>query len=133
MGKKQLDATAHEGLLVVTDVLAATISKAGLTGGEFLPARRPSQEEPDPNYHWMKIAYEWPPMEPDSVLEVENLCPTCRRAGHFHSYQRVTEFHYDSVPDDARDFGHTWEYLDVWENTRVGGRRQVIVSQAARQ
>lgn len=138
MGKKQIDATAHEDFLVVTRTLASAIAGAGLTGVDFQPVRRPSHEEPDSNYFWMKTDFEWPPMEPDSVLDIEDRCPTCLRSGHFDSYQRVTELHFRSAPELATDFGTTWEYFGVWKSARVkrapvGGSRKVIVSRAARQ
>lgn len=133
MGKKKIDATANDGLLIITQELGAAIETAGLTGFELLPVRRRSQTEPDPNYYWLRITSEWPTMAPDSVLAIENLCTECERAGHFDTYGEVTEYRYASVPQSANDFNQTWEYFGVWKWGRVGGARGFVVSQRVRQ
>jgi hypothetical protein len=133
MGKKKLDATAHDGLLVVTSGLASAITEAGLSGAEFLPVRRRSQGHPDPDVLWMRLTFEWPPMQSTSIFEADIPCSVSGRAGHFDSWSQASEFHYRSVPTRVTDFGHTWEHWGVWKNSQVGGARHVIVSQEARQ
>jgi hypothetical protein len=138
MGKKLLDATAHDNLLIAQRSLVSAIQKSSLTGVEIRPARRRSREEHDRDFFWLQIDSEWPAMAPSRVLAIEDPCCTCTRSGHFDSHERVTEFHYAAEPQQAQDIAHTWEYFGVWRGPEssgrrpVGGGRQIIVSQRAR-
>ncbi len=72
-----------------------------------------------------------------SVVEVEDPCPTCRRAGHFDSLNPATQFWYPAPPTEAPDFGVTWEFFGSWRvpgslKKGVGGKQLIIVSQRAR-
>ena len=140
MGRKHIDRTAHDGHLVVTRTLANAVQEAGLTGVDWRPVRRDHKPDPDPGFAWLNVVSQWPRMLPTRVLAVADLCPACGKMGHFHPVDRPAEWHYGSVPDQARDFNYTWERFGVWRGKPwhddyppVGGAGGVIVSQRVRQ
>jgi hypothetical protein len=138
MGKKKVDATAHDGHIVVTSSVAKALRKARITGFELRGVRRPHLQRPDRDYRWLHVTSTWPPMEPTRVLEVDDLCPKCRRTGHFDSAARPSEFHYSHVPTQTADINTTWERFGYWRGPGfrgpgVGGMAGVIVSQKVRQ
>jgi hypothetical protein len=139
MKKRLLDATSHDGHLVVAATLADVIQDAGLTGLEVQPVRSPRESQPDSSYRWLDITSEWGPMAPASVLKTDDLCPTCGRSGHYDEYGRATEFWYYEPPAEAADFNRTWEYFGVSHtypsdrNPTAGGARMIIVSQRVRE
>ena len=138
MGRKALDATAHDDQIVVSRELANGIREAGLSGAAFLDVSprlgRPSSDR----FRWLHIAGVWPPFSPSSTVVTDDLCPTCGRAGHYDTPERVTELRYDAYPQNASDFNRTWEYFGVWRLPRqssqqpVGGASLTIVSQRVR-
>lgn len=137
MGKKKLDMTAHDGHLVISTDLAVAIDEGQLTGVELQPVRR-CRSGVDPGYRWLRVTSEWGPMAPSSVFDEDEVCPECKRSGHYDTYSEVTEFHYSLVPHKAADFNLTWEYFGFWKGPAksgrrpVGGMRHVIVSQRVR-
>ena len=137
MGRKALDATAHDDQIVVTGELAGRIREAGLSGAAFLDVSpglgRPSSDR----FRWLHIAGVWPPFSPASAVVTDDLCAVCGRAGHYDTPERVTELRYDAYPRDAPDFNRTWEYFGVWRSRQssqppVGGASYTIVSQRVR-
>lgn len=138
MGRKAIDATAHDGHLVVTTALADAIESAGLNGFAFEPVSRSEDRDPDPAFRWLRIVAECRPLSPVSMLEIDDLCPACGRAGHYDAYSRSTEFWCQGWGDPGTDFNWTWEYFGRWRmNTKdvrqhVGGMRLPVVSQRVR-
>jgi hypothetical protein len=139
MKKRLLDATAHDGHLILAATLADAVQDARLTGVELHPVRSPRESQPDSDYRWLNITSEWGPMAPASVLNADALCPTCGRSGHYDEYGRVTEFWYYEPPPVTADFNRTWEYFGVSHTypsdgkPTVGGARMIIVSQRVRE
>lgn len=138
MGRKAIDSTAHDGHLVVTTALADAIESAGLSGFAIGPVSRGADRDPDPAFRWLRILPQRGPLSPASVLEIDDLCPACGRAGHYDAYSRVTEFWCQGWGDPGTDFSLTWEYFERWrmnaEDVRqhVGGFRFPVVSQRVR-
>jgi hypothetical protein len=78
-------------------------------------------------------------MAQTSRVITEDLCPQCRRTGYFDPGTALGEWHYLRPPDDAADFGRTWERFGIWRakawkagRRGVGGAAGVIVSGGAR-
>ena len=138
MGRKTIDSTAHDGHFVVTALLADAIEAAGLSGFAIEPVSRSADRDPDPAYRWLRIVAECEPLSPASVLEIDDLCPACGRAGHYDAYSPSTEFWCQGWGDPSADFNWTWEYFGRWRmNTNdarehVGGMRLAVVSQRVR-
>lgn len=138
MGRKALDATAHDDQMVVTRELADSILEAGLSGAEFLDVSPGPGRIPSDRFRWLHIAGSWPPLSSFSVVVTDDLCSTCGRAGHYDAEDRITELRYDRYPQKAPDFNRTWEHFGVWRLPRqssqlpVGGGRVTIVSQRVR-
>jgi hypothetical protein len=140
MGKKIVDYTAHDGLLITTRGFADALIAAGLTGFTVQAARSRGSERPHPAFVWLDVTAEWPPLAPGSQLDREDPCPRCRRAGHFDVPGGRTRFVTRAVPDAPCDFNVTWEYFGVWrtamtagKRSPVGGARCFIVSAKARE
>jgi hypothetical protein len=140
MGKKIIDCTAHDGCLVTTRRFADALGEAGATGCVARPVRSRGSERPDPEFVWLDVTTEWPPLTPASRLEHEDVCPQCGRAGHFDVAGGGTKLVSQAVPATACDFNATWEYFGVWRTSMtaqkrepVGGARYVIVSAKARE
>ena len=138
MGRKALDATAHDDQIVVTRELAGSIREAGLSGAAFLDVSPRLGRPTSDRFRWLHIPGSWPPFSPSSTVVTDDLCATCGRAGHYDAPDRVTELRYDAYPRDAPDFNRTWEYFGVWrvqgQSSRlpVGGASSTIVSQRVR-
>jgi hypothetical protein len=138
MGAKQLDVTAHDGLIIVARELAERFEAAGLTGFTSSPVHGRSPKAPHGSFRHVAISYVWPPSDESSRLATEDPCPVCRRAGHFDIHPTGTQLVYSAVPPAATDFGHTWEYFGTWHlvaragRRPVGGQQFVIVSERAR-
>ena len=138
MGRKAIDATAHDGHLVVTTALADAIESAGLSGFALEPVSRRADQGPDPAFRWLRILAECRPLSPASVLEIDDVCPACGRAGHYDTYGRTTEYWSEGWGDPGADFSWTWEYFGRWRMNakdvrhHVGGMRSPVVSQRVR-
>ncbi len=139
MGKRVLDQTAHDGHLVAARGLADALVAASMTGLEIRPVRRAHVTIPDAGYCWLRLAFQWPPMAPTSRVVTEDLCPQCHRTGYFDSRGEPGEWHYSRPPDEAADFGCTWERFGIWRakawkagRRGVGGAGGLIVSGRAR-
>jgi hypothetical protein len=138
MGRKAIDATAHDGHLVVTTALAEAIEEEGLSGFAVEPVSRKEGRDPDPAFRWLRIVPECRPLSPASVLEIDDLCPACGRAGHYDTYGRTTEYWSEGWGDPDADFSWTWEYFGRWRMNakdarhHVGGMRSPVVSQRVR-
>jgi len=138
MGRKALDATAHDSQIVVTRDLANRIRDASLSGADFLDVSPGPGRIANDRFRWLHIAGSWPAFSPSSTVVTDNLCPLCGRAGHYDAYDRVTELRYDHDPQKAPDFNRTWEHFGEWRlppqrsQRPVGGGRFTIVSQRVR-
>jgi len=138
MGTKQLDVTAHDGLIIVARELAGRFEAAGLTGFTSLPVRGRSPKAPHDAFRHIAISTVWPPLHQSSRVATEELCSVCRRAGHFDIHPTGTQLVYSAPPPAATDFGRTWEYFGTWHlaarpgRPPVGGQQFVIVSEQAR-
>jgi hypothetical protein len=136
MGRKHLDATAYDGLLVVSTALAASLDKDGVTGYELEPVRSRSERYPTDRHRWLNVTAELPPCRSDSVFVIDDPCPTCARSGHFSSYKQPTDLRYDALPAGTPDLARTYEYWGYWRAVppaeRVGGNQRVVVSQKVR-
>jgi hypothetical protein len=136
MGKKQLDATAYDGLLVVSTAVVAVLDEHGVTGYETAPVRSRSDRYPTGEHRWLNVTGELPRCREDSILQHDDPCRTCGRSGHYDTYDRFTELRYDALPPNTPDLARTWEYWGNWrglsEHERVGGSQVVVVSQKAR-
>lgn len=140
MGKKVVDRTAHDGRLITTRGFADALGAAGVSGFAEQPVRSRGSAHAHPGFVWLDVTAEWPPFAASSQLEREDVCPRCRRAGHFDLRGGDTRLVSQDVPDTACDFNVTWEYFGVWRTamtaeTRlpVGGARYVIVSARTRE
>jgi hypothetical protein len=140
MGKKALDATAHDLRIVVTKALAQRLAGEGLSGFDARPVAHKTETRlrPDERFAWLEPTFEWPPLDARSVLAREDACPECRRSGHFDSKSPATSLCYAAVPGGATDFGATFEYFGRWRAPgrsapSVGGGRLTIVSERFRQ
>jgi hypothetical protein len=136
MGRKHIDATAHDGLLVVSAALAGAVVADALTGFTVERVRSRSARYSADAHRWLRVVSEWPSFRGDSVVQRDAVCPACERAGHYDAFGEYTELRYDAVPADACDLGRSWEYWGFWQgpapDTRVGGAQRVIVSQRVR-
>ncbi|MFL5926951.1 MAG: hypothetical protein ACJ77E_08460 [Gaiellaceae bacterium] len=136
MGRKHIDATAHDGLLVASAALADALVAEGVTGLAVEPVRSRSARYPADAHRWLRVLWEWPPCRADSVIHRDRVCAECGRSGHYDTFGAHTELRYDAVPADACDCGRSWEYWGLWQGpppgARVGGAQQVIVSQRVR-
>lgn len=138
MGAKQLDVTAHDGMMIVARDLAERFEAVGLTGFKPLPVRGRSPKAPHDSFRYVAISYVWPRLHESSRLATEDVCPVCGRAGHFDIHPTGTQPVYSSTPSAATDFGLTWEYFGTWRSPAragrrpVGGQQFVIVSEPAR-
>jgi len=135
MGKKALDLTAHDGRLVVSRELGDQLRAAALTGLNFLPVahKTESRLRPAARFEWLEPSFEWPRLDPSSVLAREDRCTSCGRSGHFDSPSPPTTLRYATAPVNAPDFGATFEYFGRWRAPgrsapNVGGARLLIVS-----
>lgn len=139
MGRKALDRTAHDGLVIVTNALAAAMEQSDLTGVTFLPARRRSRKESDSGFRVLSIASTWPQLSGSSHVDRRHVCPVCGRGGHADVPHGVTELRYAEPPQQAADWNCTWEYFGDYGRSgdpraqRVGGAPALIVSQGVRQ
>lgn len=78
-------------------------------------------------------------MAPATKFAIEDLCPQCRRTGHFDPGGQLEPWHYRDRPTSAPDFGSTWERFGNWRAPLwepglrgVGGQGGVVVSGRAR-
>jgi hypothetical protein len=140
MGKKALDATAHDLRIVVTRALAERLASEGLSGFEARPVAHKTETRlrPEERFAWLEPTFEWPPFAARSAVAREDECPECRRSGHFDSSSPPTLLRYPGVPRGATDFGATFEYFGRWRAPgktapNVGGGRLAIVSERFRQ
>lgn len=139
MGRKQIDATAHDGFLIASRQFADAVLASGLTGLRIGPVRGRSARAPHDAFCWLEVLTSWPPLDRGSRVALEDVCPVCRRAGHFDMHPGGTELVYAAPLPDAADFGHTWEYFGTWRppagasRPAVGGARYTIVSARARE
>ena len=131
MGTKQLDVTAHDGLIIVARDVAERFEGAGLTGFKSLPVRGRSPKAPHDSFRYMAISSVWPPLHESSRLATEDLCSVCGRAGHFDIHPTGTKLVYSAAPPSATDFGLTWEYFGTWHLVARAGRRPVGGQQVA--
>jgi hypothetical protein len=136
MGKKSLDATAHDGRLVVTRALAEGLKALRLTGLRSFPVAHKTQTTLRliDAYEWLEPTFEWPPLAEDSIVARQDQCGECGRSGHYDSMTPPTSLHYRLVPDAATDLGATFEYFGRWRAPgasapHVGGGRLLIVSE----
>jgi hypothetical protein len=74
-----------------------------------------------------------------SAVATDDLCPQCRKTGHFDVGPEIGEWRYSALPLDPTDFGYTWERFGYWRSQGwepglrgVGGAGGVIVSTRAR-
>lgn len=135
MGKKALDATAHDQRIVVKRELADHLRELGLSGFHARPVAHKTQTRwmIDHRFVWLDPTFEWPPFDPTSIVAREDQCPECHRSGHFDSVIPPTSICYSTVPMDAADFGATHEYYGTWRvpgklTPNIGGGRLTIVS-----
>jgi hypothetical protein len=139
MGKKQIDSTAHDGCLIISEKLSEIIKENSLTGCESQPCKNKTAKQPDERYYWLQIVSEFPPMTATSIFTIDKACNVCKRSGHFNQSKKATEFHYGDLPKNITDFNLTWEYFGYWQGLSekgrrpVGGKRSVIVTQKVRQ
>jgi hypothetical protein len=140
MGKKTVDCTAHDGRVIATRGFAEALGTAELSGFVAQPVRSRGSDRPHPGFIWLDVTSEWPPIASGSLLEREDVCPRCGRAGHFDVARGTTRLVYQGVPNTARDFNVTWEYFGVWRTAMtagkrppVGGARHLIVSARTRE
>jgi hypothetical protein len=140
MGKKALDATAHDHRIVVARSLGDYLYELGLSGFELRPVahKTETQLRVEERFVWLEPRFEWPPIERSSIVAREDQCPVCSRSGHFDSPSPPTQLHYSGVPVDAVDFGATYEYFGRWRapgksGPNVGGGRLMIVSDQFRE
>jgi len=138
MGKKKLDQTAHDGFTIISQDLSQQLSQTDLTGYSIEAVRHKTQSaQISTRFAWLHVSNVWPKLDERSVLQLEDLCQQCGRAGHFDTYSRLTKLWYDHAPENANDFNQTWEYFGVWRAPgksapNVGGAQWIIVSQRAR-
>jgi hypothetical protein len=136
MGRKHLDATAYDGLLVVSSTLAAALEEDALTGFEIAPVRSRSPRYPTDGQRWLAVTGELPPCRSDSVLRKVDLCPECGRGGHYDAYSESTELRYDAIDGARTDLARTYEYWGDWRafppGQRTGGAQFIVVSQRLR-
>jgi rRNA maturation protein Nop10 len=138
MGKKGIDHLVYEGHLIVTQRVVEALD--GLTGFEALPVRS-KRRPPDARFAWLKIANVLPRMDPSTTgYAIDDLCPTCGRAGHYGSARAPEAPIYARIPADVCDFNQTFEFYGNWRHSRVpthvqpvGGGPGIVVSQRARQ
>ena len=135
LGKKALDATAHDLRIVVRSALADSLVEEGLTGFVIGPVvhKTETRIRPIPEVRWLEPTFEWPPFHPSSIVAREDQCPACRRSGHFDSPSPETSLRYECAPSGATDFGATYEYFGRWRapgksGPDVGGGRLTIIS-----
>jgi hypothetical protein len=135
IGKRKFDRTCHDGHIVVASDLAKALQESGLSGFSLKDVRHRTHHEPDSPYQWMAIDSVFPKMTESSIMAIEEECPVCHRAGHFDSYERLSEWWFEAPPPEAMDFNYTWEYFGVWYMAKepVGGEQGIVISQAARQ
>ena len=138
MGKKKLDATAHEGLIVIRNDLAEQIRASSLTGYKFDSVRHFAHNAISSEYVWMRIVNQWPPLHKKSKFDIDVKCQTCQRSGYCDIPNWGTILCYNKVPKNMADFGLTWEYWGVWnapnkKAKNVGGAQYPIVSLAVRE
>jgi hypothetical protein len=138
MGKKDLDFTAHDGQIIITKRVADALADSSLTGFTLDTVRHHKKPEPDPRFAWLRIQSQWVAMHKDSVFEMDEECPECRRSGHCDSIEPPTDLRFDAPPQDAQDFSRTWEYWGVWNSPlasgpKVGGAQLPIVSARVKQ
>jgi hypothetical protein len=140
MGRKALDATAHDLRVVVIRSLAERLAGEGLTGFDARPVahKTATRLQPDARFAWLEPTFEWPSFDVRSIVAREDQCPECRRSGHFDSKSPPTHLHYPGVPAGATDFGATHEYFGRWRAPgksapNVGGGRLTIVSERFKQ
>lgn len=136
MGKKVLDATAHDLRIVVRRELADLLQGQGLGGFSCRPVAHKTETRlrPDDRFVWLEPTFEWPPLEETSVLAREDQCPRCGRSGHFDSPSPPTLLRYREPRSRPPDFGATHEYFGRWRirgktSPNVGGGRLTIVSE----
>ena len=136
MSRKALDATAHDGRLVVTRDLAERLKALELTGFRSFPVahKTETRQRLIDGYEWLEPTGEWPPLAEDSVIAREDPCAECGRSGNFDSVAPPTALHYSNVPEAVADFGATFEYFGRWRAPgksapNVGGARLLIVSE----
>ena len=139
MGRKALDRTAHDGLVIVSDALATAIEQSDLTGVTLLPARSRSRRETDPGFRVLSLESTWSRMSGSSNVDRGHLCPVCGRSGYADDPRGVTELRYTQPPPHAADWNCSWEYFGDYRGSgnprvpRVGGAPALIVSQRVRQ
>jgi hypothetical protein len=136
MGKKLVDRTAHDGLVIVHCDLGDALEASGVSGFELMHVCKPTgRRTPSSDYRWLQILAQLPPMR-GANLRVADRCPTCGRAGHYDSLVDPVEFRYGDNQSGAADMNHTWEYFGVWrhpDGDPVGGMREIVVSQQVRE
>ena len=122
--------------IVARDDVAAAILNAGLTGCRIRPVRRTSRKSARINLVWLETLYTWPRVSPHSALVPRYLCDQCFRAGFSDDTQDAPLLlDYESAPNDAPDFGVTYEQFGaLFEDVepRRGAAPRLILSQRAR-
>jgi hypothetical protein len=136
MGQKLLDATAHDGHVVVHQSVLRDLRSAGLTGFEAGPVTHLTGRGADA-FAWFQVTTHWHPFERTSSVTIDDPCPSCHRSGHFDCWAEPTELRYLQPPRGVSDIAATYEYLGVWQSPNdrrpVGGQRALLVSRRFRQ
>jgi len=132
MGKKLLDCTAHNEWLVFRKELAEKIINANLKDISFYPAKVGKNES---DYLWGKIENILPKLHKTSeIIYNYTKCDTCMNSGNYDYYDRPNTHLYSvETKSKMKDFNLTQEFFGDWENSKLGGNRKVIISQATRQ
>jgi hypothetical protein len=89
MGRKHIDATAHDGLLVVSAALAGAVVADALTGFTVERVRSRSARYSADAHRWLRVVSEWPSFRGDSVVQRDAVCPACERARPLRCVRRV--------------------------------------------
>lgn len=132
MGKKLLDNTAHNQLLIFSKILADKIKFKGFSGISFHPIKLGRNET---DYYWGKISNILPRFHSSSMFRKNHsICMTCKKSGNFENFETETKFVYDKKSFRyLQDFNLTYEYFGEWEYSKMGGSQFLIISQNIRQ
>lgn len=140
MGKKLLDCTSHDQLVIVTTQLAERLVEAKLTGFKVRPVCGASSKT-DHRWKWLDIGFVWPRVSRPRLLYCPEPCRRCHRAGHYSDWGRPTAFVHRKFPSRVPDFSLSFEYFSRWYDrkpgdrgtTGVGGGAATIISHRARE
>lgn len=132
MGKKLIDASAHNSWFIFHKELAKKIEKEKLTGISFHSVKIGRNEN---DYLWGKVENVLPRLNSSSKLRFNHsYCETCERSGNFENFETETRYFYDNVAFDCfLDFNLTYEFFGEWEYSKLGGSQNLIISQKVRQ